>query len=117
MLRAAAGAVVAEATLDGECRHLADALDRIAANDLARTRDALVLGDLDAAERRLGLARELAAASSDRDLLQPQVDELSETVAEHRAAARFETASELFADGDTRSALDIIEEILAELQG
>jgi predicted Zn-dependent protease len=102
------------ATFEDDPIERARALDRIAANDLARTRDALVLGDLDAAERRLGLARELAAASSDRDLLQPQVDELSETVAEHRAAARFETASELFADGDTRSALDIIEEILLD---
>jgi tetratricopeptide (TPR) repeat protein len=102
------------ATFEDDPIERARGLDRIAANDLARTRDALVLGDLEAAERRLGLARELAAASSDRHLLQLQVDELSETVAEHRAAARLETASELFTDGEPRSALVIVEEILAE---
>ena len=102
------------ATFEDDEIERARALDRIAANDLARTRDALVLGNLDAAEHRLGLARELIAVSSDRDPFQLQFDELSLTVAEHRAAARFETASELFVTGDTESTLLAIEEILAD---
>ena len=90
------------------------AVNRVAANDLARARDALVLGDLDGAEHRLGLANELIAVSSEREVLRLQLDELSDTVAEQRAAARFNTASELFAAGDTQPALSILEEILAD---
>jgi predicted Zn-dependent protease len=104
----------AAATFEDDEIEWSRALNRIAGNDLARTRDALVLGDLDTAERRLGLARELVAVSSAPDSLQLQLDELSLTVAEHRAAARFETASELFAAGDTKLALGVVEEILAE---
>jgi tetratricopeptide (TPR) repeat protein len=96
---------------DGDRRR---AVAMIAANDLARTRDALVLGDLPEAERRLELARELVDASSAPDRLHPQIDELADTIAEHRAAARLESASKLYASGAGDLALIELDALLAE---
>jgi tetratricopeptide (TPR) repeat protein len=96
---------------DGDRRR---AVAMIAANDLARTRDALILGDLPEAERRLDLARELVDASFAPGRLHPQIDELADTIAEHRAAARLESASKLAASGADALALIELDELLAE---
>lgn len=106
---------VIERSFADDRRRSRDAWTSIVQHDLMRSRELRLAGDLEAAVGRLGIAEADLGRTARPDVIRERIESERRAIFEREAAAAYDHAARLYADGDTARARELLEDLLAAL--
>lgn len=113
--RRAEAARVIDTTFAGDPRRAAEAWMSVLQNDLLRARELVTGDELEAARARLDLAETDLSRAASSEILRDGIESERRTIYEREAASAYNRAAQLYAEGATAAARELLVETLAEL--
>lgn len=106
---------VIERSFADDRRRSGDAWMSVVQHDLLRSRELRLAGDLEAARARLEIAEADLARTARPDIIRERIASERRAIFEREAAATYDRAARLHAEGDSARARELLEELLAAL--
>ena len=106
---------VIERSFADDRRRSGDAWMSVVQHDLMRSRELRLAGDFEAARARLEIAEADLGRTARPDIIRERIASERRAISEREAAAAYDLAARLYAEGDSARARELLEDLLAAL--